>query len=73
MVFYLALAVLNEVVWRGWGTDTWVNFRTFVLPAANVLFVLAQVPLFQRYAVADGRRRKLTVELSPKRCPTEIV
>ena len=51
VVFYLILAVANEVVWRSWGTDTWVNFRTFVLPAANFLFIMAQVPLFQRYAV----------------------
>ena len=36
------LAVLNEVVWRGWGTDVWVNFRTFVLPLANVAFVMAR-------------------------------
>jgi intracellular septation protein len=50
VTFYLALAVLNEIVWRGWGTDTWVNFRTFVLPAANFLFIMAQVPLFTRYA-----------------------
>lgn len=50
VVFYLVLAVLNEVVWRQLGTDTWVNFRTFVLPLANILFILAQVPLFQRYA-----------------------
>ena len=50
VVFYLGLAVLNEIVWRGWGTDVWVNFRTFVLPAANFLFVMAQVPLFTRYA-----------------------
>lgn len=50
VVFYLVLAVVNEIVWRGWGTDTWVNFRTFVLPAANFAFVMAQVPLFQRYA-----------------------
>ena len=50
VVFYLGLAILNEIVWRGWGTDVWVNFRTFVLPAANFLFVMAQVPLFTRYA-----------------------
>jgi intracellular septation protein len=55
VVFYLALAVLNEVVWRTWGTDTWVDFRTFVLPLANVAFVMAQLPLFQRYARSDGR------------------
>jgi intracellular septation protein len=54
VVFYLLLAVVNEVVWRGWGTDAWVNFRTFVLPAANFLFILAQVPLFQRYALAEA-------------------
>jgi len=52
VVFYVFLAVLNEIVWRGWGTDTWVNFRTFVLPVANFGFIMAQVPLFQRYAVA---------------------
>ena len=56
VVFYLLLAVLNEIVWRGAGTDTWVNFRTFVLPAANFAFIMAQVPLFQRYALADGDR-----------------
>ena len=50
-VFYLCLAVANEVVWRAYGTDTWVNFRTFVLPAANFVFIMLQVPLFQRYAV----------------------
>jgi intracellular septation protein len=55
VVFYLFLAVLNEAVWRGWGTDAWVNFRTFVLPLANLGFVMAQVPLFSRYAIAsDG-------------------
>jgi intracellular septation protein len=57
VVFYLGLAILNEVVWRVWGTDVWVNFRTFVLPAANFLFIMAQVPLFTRYAVPGERRR----------------
>lgn len=50
IVFYVFLAILNEVVWRGFGTDAWVTFRTFVLPAANFAFVMAQVPLFTRYA-----------------------
>jgi intracellular septation protein len=33
----------------------WVNFRTFVLPVANFLFILLQVPLFQRYALVESR------------------
>lgn len=56
VMFYVALAVLNEIVWRTYGTDVWVNFRTFVLPAANFLFIMAQVPLFTRYAVAEGSK-----------------
>jgi intracellular septation protein len=51
--FYLLLAVVNEVVWRGFGTDVWVNFRTFVLPLANIGFVMAQIPLFSRYALVE--------------------
>jgi intracellular septation protein len=50
VVFYLVLALANEIVWRQYGTDAWVSFRTFVLPVANFGFILAQVPLFQRYA-----------------------
>ena len=58
IVFYLLLAALNEVVWRLYGTDTWVNFRTFILPAANFAFIMAQVPLFQRYAVAGEPKQR---------------
>ncbi|MEM8572389.1 MAG: septation protein A [Pseudomonadota bacterium] len=54
VVFYICLAILNEIVWRTLGTDVWVNFRTFVLPVANFGFVMAQLPLFQRYAKAEA-------------------
>ena len=57
VVFYLLLAVANEAVWRLYDTDTWVNFRTFVLPIANFLFIMAQVPLFQRYALTPARAK----------------
>lgn len=54
VAFYILLAILNEIVWRVYGTDTWVDFRTFVLPVANVVFVMAQVPLFQRYSMSEA-------------------
>ena len=58
VIFYLALAAINELVWRAYGTDTWVNFRTFVLPAANFAFIMAQVPLFQRYGLSAGQKER---------------
>ena len=67
IAFYVLLAVVNEVVWRTWGTDAWVNFRTFVLPAANFLFIMAQVPLFQRYALFDGAGKAIEATLKLKR------
>lgn len=51
VMFFLILAVANEVVWRTMSTDTWVNFKTFLLPAASFVFVMAQIGLFAKYSV----------------------
>ena len=48
-VFFLALAVLNEVIWRTMSTDAWVTFKTFGLTIAVFGFFMAQGSLFKRY------------------------
>ena len=50
-VFFLALAVLNEVVWRNVSTDTWVTFKVFGVVPLTILFGALQVPLLKRYSV----------------------
>jgi len=55
VLFFLGLAVANELVWRGLGTEAWVNFKTFGLPAANFVFFLSQMSLFQRYALPSSK------------------
>ena len=52
-LFFAALAVTNEVVWRSFSTDAWVNFKTFGLTAALFVFFMAQSKLFQKYGVTD--------------------
>ncbi len=52
-LFFLALALTNELVWRLMSTDAWVNFKTFGLTAAVFVFFLAQGPLFSKYAVKE--------------------
>lgn len=49
-VFFLVMAVLNEVVWRSVSTDTWVAFKTFGYLPLTLIFAMAQVPLMTRYA-----------------------
>ena len=52
-VFFLALAVANELVWRMLSTDIWVNFKTFGLPIILFAFVLAQAKLFETYSIEE--------------------
>ncbi|MEM9522940.1 MAG: inner membrane-spanning protein YciB [Pseudomonadota bacterium] len=50
-VFFLCLALSNELVWRTMSTDIWVNFKIFGLTAASFVFLAAQGRLFQTYAI----------------------
>jgi intracellular septation protein len=47
--FFVALALLNEVVWRTMSTDTWVNFKVFAIMPLTIVFSMAQLPLLNRY------------------------
>lgn len=51
--FFLALAALNEVVWRNFSTDVWVSFKVFGLLPLSILFTLVQVPLILRHQLPD--------------------
>ena len=52
-VFFLFLAVLNEVVWRNFSTDTWVAFKVWAVMPITVLFTFAQLPLMMRHSIED--------------------
>ena len=48
-VFFLALAVLNEIVWRTQTTDFWVSFKVFGVVPLTFIFAALQYPLLQKY------------------------
>ena len=52
IAFFVAMAIVNELVWRNFSTDTWVSFKAFGFLPLTLLFTLAQMPLLQRYGVA---------------------
>jgi intracellular septation protein len=52
-LFFLALAALNEAVWRTQPDDIWVAFRFPGILILTVLFSFAQVPLMMKYAKTD--------------------
>ena len=52
-LFFIVMAVLNEVVWRTQSTDFWVNFKVFGIMALTVLFTVAQAPLMKRHHLPE--------------------
>ncbi|MBP0615481.1 septation protein A [Jiella mangrovi] len=49
-LFFIFLAVLNEVVWRNFSTDFWVNFKVWATMPITIVFMLTQLPLIKRHA-----------------------
>jgi intracellular septation protein len=50
-IFFFALAVLNEIVWRNTSTDVWVDFKVFAVLPLTLVFGALQMPLLKKYAV----------------------
>jgi len=49
-LFFFALAILNEIIWRNASTDVWVDFKVFGVVPLTFLFGALQVPLLKKYA-----------------------
>lgn len=52
-LMFLALAALNEAVWRTQSDSVWVLFRFPGLSVLMVLFTFTQLPLLMRYMKAE--------------------
>ncbi len=54
-LFFLCLAVLNEIVWRNFSTDFWVTFKVWGTMPITVLFTLSQMPLILKHSVDETK------------------
>jgi intracellular septation protein len=52
--FFLAMALLNEIVWRNFSQPTWVTFKVWGILPLTFLFAVAQVSLIKRYEAKGG-------------------
>ncbi len=50
-IFFLVLAVLNELVWRNASTAAWVSFKVWGIIPLIFLFALAQTPFVMKHHV----------------------
>ena len=49
-LFFILLAVMNEVVWRTQTTDFWVAFKVWATMPLTIVFAALQLPVLSKYA-----------------------
>lgn len=52
-LFFLFLALLNEIVWRNFSTDTWVAFKVWGTMPITLIFTMAQMPMIMRHSTDE--------------------
>jgi intracellular septation protein len=48
-LWFVAMAVLNEIIWRTQSTDVWVTFKAFGMVPLTMVFAVTQMPLIKRH------------------------
>ena len=51
--YFLFLAVVNEIVWRNFSNDFWVNFKVWGTMPMTIIFMLFQYPVMVKHAIDD--------------------
>jgi intracellular septation protein len=52
--FFVALAVLNEIVWRNFSEGAWASFKVFGILPITVVFAMLQIGLIQRHSLESA-------------------
>src|SRR3546814_2792504 len=58
-LFFIAMALLNEAVWRTQSTDFWIAFKLWGVVPLSLVFAMAQAPILMKH----GRSEEHTSEL----------
>jgi intracellular septation protein len=51
IIFFIFLAILNEIVWRTQSEIFWVNFKVWGLLPITFLFTASQIPTINKYKI----------------------
>ncbi|MCY0092707.1 septation protein A [Hoeflea ulvae] len=57
-LFFLLMALINEVIWRNFSTDFWITFKVWGNMPLSIVFTLMQLPLMQRHALPEEVEQK---------------
>lgn len=52
-IFFLCLAAINEIVWRNFSTDLWVDFKVFGIMPLTIGFSMVTMVLINKHVIHD--------------------
>ncbi len=47
-LYFIFLAILNEIIWRNFTTEFWVDFKVFGMMTLSIIFTIFQMPFMIR-------------------------
>jgi intracellular septation protein len=59
-LFFAFLAVLNEVMWRGFSEEVWVTFKVWGVFPLTIAFALSQYPVLKGHSLEGSNAAGLT-------------
>ncbi len=65
-LFFFVLAVINEVVWRNFPTDTWVTFKVWGVMPLTIAFTMFQLPLIKKHSLVPWGAEDDTASVNKK-------
>ena len=54
-LFFAAMALLNEIIWRTQSEETWVILETFAMPAVLFVFLMVNFMSLQRFFLEEPK------------------
>ncbi|CAG7590730.1 MAG: inner membrane-spanning protein YciB [Candidatus Midichloria sp.] len=54
VAFFLVAAISNEIIWRFFSEETWVNFKVIFMPLFTLLFMFLQILLYRKHLVIQN-------------------
>lgn len=49
--FFFFLALVNEIVWRNFSNDFWVNFKVWAVMPMTIVFMMFQYPVLMKHSL----------------------
>jgi intracellular septation protein len=57
-LYFLAMAAVNEIIWRNFSTDFWVAFKVWGFTPLAILFTMSQMPLIHRHSLDEPAEKQ---------------